>query len=264
MSCHWTRRGSYADHWPHVDFQRGNSGEGQESLLTALRQHVGRELPRLIRPRLEESVDATIRDALGPDVLEGLVRDILGQVLSTFSWPTPEATSTELNEKQKEIAYYPAIEIFPRLAQRGSDDLALHNVPTIGAEQNTLEPWVFSNQEGMEQPESSQQASQRIDSEAMEGHMGCPDLTGIELGPSNFPSVDGFPYLLPTTTENTGRGSALSDFFNFEDFQDECAAWLGQSEESSSHADSGYSSLQLGDKMEDVAEKGKGKEVIRE
>lgn len=257
------RRGSYADDWSHVDFQRGNSGEGQESFLTALRQHVGRELPRLIRPRLEESVDATIRDALGPDMLEGLVRDILGQVLSTFSWHTPEATSTELVEKQKDIAY-PAIESFPRLAQRKSDDLALHNVPTIGSEQNVPEPWMLSNQEGMEQPESSQQASQRIDSEAMKGHMGCGDLTGMELGPSNFPSMDGFPYLLPITTENTSGGSALSDFFSFEDFQDECAAWLGQPEESSSHADSGYSSLQFVDKMEDPFEKGKGKEVVRE
>lgn len=184
-------------------------------------------------------------------MLEGLVRDILGQVLSTFSWHTPEATSNELNEEQKCIAD-PAAESFPRLAQRGRDDLALHNALTIGAEQNASEPWVFSNQDWIEQPESSQQASQRIDSEAM------------ELRPSNFPSVDGFPYLLPTTTEDTGGGSALSDFFNFEDFQDECAAWLGQSEESSSHADSGYSSLQFVDKMEDVAEKGKGKEVIRE
>lgn len=257
------RRGSYANHGPHVDFQRSQSGEGQESFLTALRQHVGRELPRLIRPRLEESVDATIRDALGPDMLEGLVRDILGQILSTFSWHTSEATSNELNEKQKDVAY-PAAESFPGLAQRGSDDLALHNMPTISAEHNASEPWVFSNQEGMEQPESSQQASQRIDREAMQGHMGCVDLTGMDLGPSSFPSVDGFPYLLPTTNENTGGGSALSDFFNFEDFQDECAAWLGQSEESSSHADSGYSSLQFVDKMEDVAEKGKGKEVIRE
>lgn len=257
------RRGSYANHWPHVDFQRGQSGEGQESFLTALRQHVGRELPRLIRPRLEESVDATIRDALGPDMLEGLVRDILGQVLETFSWHTPEATSSELNEKQKKIAYR-AAESFPGLAQRGSDDLALHNVPTVGAEQNASEPWVFSNQEEMGQPESSQQASQRIDREAMQGQLGCGNLTGMELWPSSFPLADGFPYLLPITTENTGGGSALSDFFNFEDFQDECAAWLGQSEESSSHADSGYSSLQFVDKMEDPVEKGKGKEVVRE
>lgn len=257
------RRGSYADHWPRVDFQRGHSGEGQESFLTALRQHVGRELPRLIRPRLEESVDATIRDALGPDMLEWLVRDILGQILSTFSWHTPEATSTELNEKHKDIAN-PAAESFSRLAQRGGDDLALHNAQTVDAEQNASEPWVFSNQEGMEQPESSQQASQRIDREAMKWHMGCGDLTGMELGPSNFPSMDGFPYLLHTTTESTGGGSALSDFLNFEDFQDECAAWLGQSEESSSYADSGYSSLQFVDKMEDPVEKGKGKEVVRE
>lgn len=224
---------------------------------------MGRQLPRLIRPRLEESVDATIRDALGPDMLEGLVRDILGQVLSTFSWHTPEATSTELDEKQEDVAY-PAGESFPTLAQRGSDDLALHNVLTIGAEQSASEPWVLCNQDWMEQAESSQQASQRIDREAMKGHMGCGDLTRLELGPSNLPSVDGFPYVLPTTTENTGAGSALSDFFNFEDFQDECAAWLGQSEESSSHADSGYSSLQLVDKMENVAGEEKGKGVVRE
>lgn len=196
-------------------------------------------------------------------MLEGLVRDILGQILSTFSWNTPETTSTELNEKQKDIAYS-AAENCSRLSQRGSDDLALHNAQTIGAEQNASEPWMFPNQEGVEQAESSQQASQRIDSEAMKGHMGCGDLNGMELGPSNFPSMDGFPYVLPTTTENTGGGSALSDFFNFEDFQDECAAWLGQSEESSSHADSGYSSLQFVDKMEDLVEKGKGKEVVGE
>lgn len=196
-------------------------------------------------------------------MLEGLVRDILGQVLNTFSWHTPEATSTELNEKQKDIEY-PAAESFSRLAQLGDDDLALHNAQTVGAEQNASEPWVFSNHQGMGQPESSQQASQRIEREAMKGHMGCGYLTGIELGPSNFPSMDGFPYLLPTTTENTGGGSALTDIFNFEDFQDECAAWLGQSEESNSHADSGYSSLQFVDKMEDPVEKGKGKEVVRE
>lgn len=263
MCCHSIRQGSYAKQWPHIDFQRGHSGEGQESFLTALRQHVGRELPRLIRPRLEESVDATIRDALGPDMLEGLVRDIIGQVLSTFSWHTPEATSTKPNEKQKEIEYA-AVETFPRVAQRGTDHLALHNVPTIGAEQNASESWLFSNQEGMGQPESSQQASQRINSEAMEGHNRCGDLSGMELKLSDFPSVDEFPYLLSTTTENTGGGFALSDFFNFEDFQVECAAMLGQSEKSSSHADSGYSSLRFVDKMEVVAEKGKGKEVIRE
>lgn len=196
-------------------------------------------------------------------MLEGLVRDILGQVLSTFSWHTPEATSTELNEKQEDVAY-PAAESFPRFAQRVSDDLALHNVLPIGAEQNASEPWVLYNQEWMEQPESSQQASQRIDREAMKAHMGCGDLTRMELGPSNLPSVDEFPYVLTTTTENTSGGSALSEFFDFEDFQDECAAWLGQSEESRSHADSGYSSLQFVDKMENVADKEKGKEVITE
>lgn len=49
-------------------------------------------------------------------------------------------------------------------------------------------------------------------------------------------------------------------FFGFEDLYNEYASWLGQSDEVSSRADSGYFSLQ----PDDVAWKGKGKAVERE
>ena len=63
---------------------------------------------------------------------------------------------------------------------------------------------------------------------------------------------------------STTEGPSLSDFFSFEDFHDEYAAWLGESDEGSSGADSGYFSLQAVDSMDVVDGMGKGKEVARE
>ncbi|KAI7780726.1 hypothetical protein LA080_015623 [Diaporthe eres] len=156
---------------PSPYFQRGNSGKGQESLLTAFREHVSRELPRLIRPRLEESVDATIREALGPDVLEGLVRDIYSQVLSTFPQHNSESPAAMSGEKHKGEASLPT-ELFPQLALPGSNSLALSDASTFDVEPNASAAW----------------------------------------------------------GDNVVEASSVSDLFNFDDFRDEYAAWLGQAD----------------------------------
>lgn len=257
-------RGRDADQRFCVDFQRGNSGKGQESLLTAFREHVSRELPRLIRPRLEESVDATIREALGPDVLEGLVRDIFSQVLSTFPQHNSESPTAMSGEKHKGEASLPT-EMFPQLALPGSNSLALSDVSTFDVEPNASAAWVFSHQAGIEQAENCQEEGQRIDNESFKWQMWCEDPTGVEPGPSNFLSPDEHTYLPPAPGDNVVEASSVSDLFNFDDFRDEYAAWLGQAGEGNSHADSGYfSSLQSVESMEYMTGKGKGKEVVRE
>lgn len=231
--------------------------------MTALREHVGRELPRLIRPRLEESVDATIREALGPDMLEGLVRDIFAQVLSTFPRQTSKssgATSGENDEK----AVSPMPDFFPQLALPGSDGLAILNVPSFGTEQNASASWVLSQKASIEQPESSQQASQRIHHRDPKWQNGIGDPSEMTLWTSNYVSGAEPSYLSSTPMNGTAEGPSLGDLFNFEDFHDEYAAWLGQSDEGSSRADSGYYSLQSVDSMDDLNGKEKGKEVVRE
>lgn len=256
--------GRYADVCVSVDFQRGSSGKGQESLLTALREHVSRELPRLIRPRLEESVDATIREALGPDMLEGLVRDIFSQVLSTFPQQNSETPAAVFGERCKGEASA-STEIFPELAPAGRNSLAFHDVSTFDIESNASAAWVSFRQAGIEQAEIYQQDGQHIDNESLKWQVGCEDPTWVEPGPSDFPSADELTYLPPAPGENAVEASSLSDLFNFDDFRDEYAAWLGKADEGSSHADSGYfSSLQSVENTDYMAEKRKGKEVVRE
>ncbi|KAG6367456.1 hypothetical protein INS49_001646 [Diaporthe citri] len=249
---------------PSPYFQRGNSGKGQESLLTALREHVSRELPRLIRPRLEESVDATIREALGPDMLEGLVRDIFSQVLSTFPQQKLETPAAMFGENRKGEASQPT-EMFPQLALPGSNSLAFHNVSTFDIESNASVAWVSSHHAGTERVEICQQEGQRIDNESLKWQVGCEGPTGVEPGPSDFLPAERLTHLPPAPGDNVVEASSLSDLFNFDDFRDEYAAWLGQAEEGSSHADSGYfSSLQSLESIDHMAGKGKGKEVVRE
>lgn len=262
--CNPMLLGRDADQLFCVDFQRGNSGNGEESLLTAFREHVSRELPRLIRPRLEESVDATIREVLGPDILEGLVRDIFSQVLSTFPHHKSETPVAMSGEKRKGEASTPT-EMFPQLALPGSNCLVLNDVSTFVVESNASAAWVFSHQAGIEQTDSCQEEGQCIDNGSFKWQMGCEDPTGVEPGPSNFLSADEHTYLPPAPEDNVVEASSLSDLFNFDDFRDEYAAWLGQADEGSSHADSGYfSSLQSVESMDYMAGKGKGKEVVRE
>lgn len=158
----------------------------------------------------------------------------------------------------------PPAEMFPQLALPGSNSLALSDVPTFDVEPNASAAWVFSHQAGFEQAESCQEEGQRID-ESLEWQMGCEDSIGVEPGPSNFLLADELTCLPPATGDNVVDASSLSDLFKFDDFRDEYAAWIGQADEGSSHADSGYfSSLQSVESMDCMAGKGKGKEIVRE
>lgn len=59
-------------------------GQTRESFLIALREHVGRESPRLIRPRLERFLDEILKESLTPQILENLLREVFTQVLNNF------------------------------------------------------------------------------------------------------------------------------------------------------------------------------------
>lgn len=187
-------------------------------------------------------------------MLEGLVRDIFTQVLSTFSQKTSNSSDAELSKTDEGTAV-PMSETFSNFTQLGPGGFLLHNEPSFGIEHDLSAFWVPSDQ-----PESSQQASKRIHNESSKWQIGYAVPSDGEPGPSNFLSGDQVSCFPSTTTNNTTEGSSLSDLFNFEDFHDEYAAWLGQTDEGSTRADSGYFSLQPGGSMENVTGKGKEKE----
>lgn len=192
------------------------------------------------------------------------MRDIFSQVLSTFTQQKSETPAALFGEKLKGEAS-PPTEMFPQLPLPGSNSPALINVSTFDVEPNASAAWVFSHQAGIEQAESCQEEGQRIDNESLKWQMGCEDPICLEPGPSDFHSADEFTYLPPAPGDNVGEASSLSDLFKFDDFRDEYAAWLGQANEGSSHADSGYfSSLQSVESIDYMAGKRKGKEVVRE
>lgn len=197
-------------------------------------------------------------------MLEGLVRDIFSQVLSTFPQQRSETPVAMVIEKRKGEASPPA-ETFPELALAGSNSLPFHNASIFDIESSASAACISSYQAGIEQVESCQQEGVRIDNKSLKWRMGCEDPTGVEPGPSDFLSADELTYLPPAPGDNVAEASSLSDLFNFDDFRDEYAAWLGQADEGSSHADSGYfSSLQSVESIEYMAGKRKGKEVVRE
>lgn len=86
----------------------------------------------------------------------------------------------------------------------------------------------------------------------------------MEPGPFDFLSADGLIHLPSKPGGNVVEASSLSDLFDIDDFRDEYAEWLGQADERSSHVDSGYfSSLQSVESVDYMAEKRKGKEIVR-
>lgn len=190
------------------------------------------------------------------------MRDIFTQVLSTFPRQTPKTPAAELGEKHNHVTS-PSTDNFPQLGLPGSYDLGFHNVSTFGTESNASAAWVFSHQTGNEPAESSQRASEHFGNESLKWEVGCDDPPGMESGPSTLLSAEELTHLTLAPGDSVIGGSSLSDLFNFNDFRDEYAAWLGQSDEGGSHADSGYFSLQSVDSIDDMTGKGKGKDVVR-
>lgn len=195
-------------------------------------------------------------------MLEGLVRDVFTQVLSTFPRQAAKTSAAKLDKKGNDLTS-PPTEMFPQLALPGSDDLGFHNASTFGTESNASAAWEFSHQIGNEPAESSRQGGERFGNESLNWKVGCDDPPGMGSGPSDFLSANGLAHLPLAPGDNVIGGSSLSDLFNFDDFRDEYAAWLGQSGEGESHADSGYFSLQSVDSINDMTGKGKGKDVVR-
>lgn len=178
------------------------------------REHVSRELPRLIRPQLEESVDATIREALGPGMLEGLVRNIFAQVLSTFPQKRRKTAKAQLDQTGMGMTS-PTASFFPRLETPGKDGLSPKEVPTFGAKEDVSAAWILSHQPEIEQMENDRQARHHIDNGPLNWQMWYQESTQAEMesGPSNYLSRDHSSYFPPATTIDTSEGPKLSDFF---------------------------------------------------
>lgn len=230
---------------PSPYFERTDTGQNRESFLTALREHVGRESPRLIRPRLEEFLDEVLKGSLTPQVLENLLRDVFTQVLNTFPRKQDPLPGLPAEESVSTDTYMPASAEPP--SSRGNiTGLALQDARN---QQDWPGDWSTDNGElGLYQP----------------SRLGwpTPEQAGeIEAGPSNLlpvqdahvPGFDG-----NTTLDPQG----LMTLFSFDDFSAEYAAWLCQPDETSSRTDSGYFSLTSGG--DTYAETGKGKGVVRD
>ncbi|ROV96748.1 hypothetical protein VSDG_05561 [Cytospora chrysosperma] len=231
---------------PSPYFERTDTGQNRESFLTALREHVGRESPRLIRPRLEEFLDEVLKESLTPQVLENLLRDVFTQVLNTLPRKQEPLPGLPAEESVSTDTYAPA-SADPPSPQGNITVLALQDAKNM---QDWPGDWSTDNGELCRYQPS------RLDWQT-------PEQAGeVEAGPSNLLPVQDarVPGFDGNTTTLDPQG--LMTLFSFDDFSAEYAAWLGQPDETSSRADSGYFSLTSGG--DTYAETGKGKEVVRD
>lgn len=83
--------------------------------------------------------------------------------------------------------------------------------------------------------------------------------TGVSSKHAALLSANETSCLALVEMSTTAGNPNLSDFFSFDDFHNEYAAWLRQSDEGTSHADSGHFSFQSTESMEDVIENGKAR-----
>ncbi|KUI59882.1 hypothetical protein VP1G_07097 [Cytospora mali] len=234
---------------PSPYFERTDTGQDQESFLTALREHVGRESPRLIRPRLEEFMDEVLKESLTPQILENLLRDVFTQVLNTFprkqrpslGSQAPGSVSTNtctpVAAEPTSLQGNGTVPVFPAFQDAG----IVHHWPAGN--------WLMEN----EKPWPSQ---------ADYPHWQEPQPTvEVEAGPSSsLPAQDG-GQVSGTTDDSALDPQSMMSIFGFDDFHAEYAAWLGQPDDTSSHADSGYFSLQSGGGT--ASNTCKGKEVTK-
>lgn len=214
------------------DFERTDTGLNRESFLTALREHVGRESPRLIRPKLEAFLDNVLNESLTPQVLENLLRDVFTQVLNTF----PRKQKLPLKPQAKQSV--------AEAHTQSLDEPTSHQID-FGASTVSFDK------------------EQCIDS-ADQTDWQQPVFAGdFGEGPSDFlPEQPDHVFGL-LDDYNALDPQGLMDLLNFDDLRAETAAWLPQPAEASSHADSGYFSVQSeGDTQTD--KKGKGKDAVRD
>ncbi|KUI73434.1 hypothetical protein VM1G_08874 [Cytospora mali] len=227
-----------------------DTGQNRESFLTALREHVGRESSRLIRPRLEEFMDEVLKESLTPQVLENLLRDVFTQVLNTFPRkkraslrsPAPEPVSTDtctpVSTEPTSLQGNATVPAIPAFQDAG----IVHHWPAGDWATENDKPWP---------------------SQADYPHWQEPQQTvEVEAGPFSSLLAQDSGQVSGSTDDIALDPHDMMSIFGFDDFHAEYSAWLRHPEDTSSHADSGYFSLQSGGGT--GSDTSKGKEVAKD
>ncbi|ROV93235.1 hypothetical protein VPNG_09548 [Cytospora leucostoma] len=228
------------------DFERTDKEHNRESLLTALREHVGRESPRLIRPRLKEFLDETLKGSLTPQILENLLRDVFTQVINTF----PQRQRPPL-EPHTEAAL-------------ATDTCAPEPAAPPSVKGDAPVPTLLPAVDGQYQPGSwpTEDWEPGLEHASTTYYWQQPGQIGeTPAGPSDCS--------LAQDSHTSGRAGvdllgpeSLATIFNVDDFHADYAGWFLQPGETGSHADSGYFSLCSAEEIQN--DTGKGKEVDRD
>ncbi|KAH6980692.1 hypothetical protein BKA56DRAFT_673176 [Ilyonectria sp. MPI-CAGE-AT-0026] len=93
---------------PYHDFtfeqlgERRGSDSNSAAFVRDLGDHARRELPRLMRPRLESMLDQVIEESLTPDRIVELAQGIFQQILQTFNEAQATPNPQESNEDEAE------------------------------------------------------------------------------------------------------------------------------------------------------------------
>lgn len=239
----------------HVDFEQTMTSQSQRSLLTAFRDHVSREAPRLLPPLLDEALDTAMQEVVTPELLGGIIHKVMDQAFGSFalnpSGNKPPATDLGATSSLRTAA------LRPEPLPPGTESLGA--TVDIGPSQNTCD--VYSRESGLYSRLEQRTTRTSNDNGILTWSNGThqdpqPGPSGAQqrYNTSIFSATDHGSFMDLNPQD-------LMSLVNFSeaDFEQYMAMFHEQPGELASHADSGYYSAQTAVELTDDIGKGKGK-----